>query len=248
MYTLNSKSKKMSFKKLFINSEEDAADKPKSAEMPQSQPKFPSSEPTEQKSNSLFNFGFGSAPTPSPAPTFTPSTSVNSEHFAKALEIYEKGFDSLNQAGYDFYEFFKAVSQVGADNPQIYTMAFAMGSAMDRTITRDKLLQQSEFYLAEINKVYNDYVSKGSAKKNDLMNQKNSENQALVGELEMMNQQMEALRVQIQDRQNKLNAIDSKYGPMISDVDSKLVANETAKGQIVQKIEQVKNGIINNLK
>jgi hypothetical protein len=35
---------------------------------------------------------------------------------------------------------------------------------------------------------------------------------------------------------------------MISDVDSKLVANETAKGQIVQKIEQVKNGIINNLK
>jgi hypothetical protein len=237
----------MSFKKLFINSEEDAADKPK-VEATTSQTKFPSTEATEEKSSSIFNFGFGSTPAPTPAPTFTPSTSVNSEHFAKALEIYENGFDSLNQAGYDFYEFFKAVSQVGADNPQMYTMAFAMGSAMDITITRDKLLQQSEFYLAEINKVYNDYVSKGSAKKNDLMNQKNSENQALVGELEMMNQQMEALRVQIQDRQNKLNAIDSKYGPMISDVDSKLVANETAKGQIVQKIEQVKNGIINNLK
>jgi hypothetical protein len=35
---------------------------------------------------------------------------------------------------------------------------------------------------------------------------------------------------------------------MISEVDSKLMANETAKNQIVQKIEQVKNGIINNLK
>lgn len=238
----------MSFKKLFINSEEDANDKPKQVETPQPQTKFPSAEPTEQKSSSVFNFGFGSAPTPSPAPTFTPSTSVNPEHFAKALEIYEKGFDSLNQAGYDFYEFFKAVTQVGADNPQIYSMAFVMGGAMDKSITKEKLLQQSEFYLSEINKVYNDYVARGSAKKNDLMNQKNNENQALVSELEMMNQQMEALRVQIQDRQNKLNAIDSKYGPMISDIDGKLMANESAKAQIVQKIEQVKNGIINNLK
>jgi hypothetical protein len=237
----------MGLKDLFINSEENATDKPKNVEVPKSQPKFPTAEPTEQKSSSLFNFGFGSNPTPTPAPTFTPSTSVNPEHFAKALEIYENGFDSLNQPGYDFYEFFKAVA-IGADNPQIYTMAFAMGSAMDKTVTKDKLLQQSEFYLSEINKVYNDYVAKGSGKKNDLMNQKNNENQALASELDMMNQQMEALRIQIQDRQNKLNAIDSKYGPMIYDVDSKLMANETAKTQIVQKIEQVKIGIINNLK
>ncbi len=237
----------MGLKDLFINSEENTTDKPKVEATP-SQTKFPSTEPTEQKSSSIFNFGFGSTPAPTPAPTFTPSTSVNHEHFAKALEIYENGFDSLNQPGYDFYEFFKAVAQVGADNPQIYAMAFAMGSAMDKSITKEKLLEQSEFYLAEINKVYNDYVAKGSAKKNDLLNQKNSENQALVNELDMMNQQMEALRTQIQDRQNKLNAIDSKYGPMISEVDSKLVANETAKSQIVQKIEQVKNGIINNLK
>lgn len=230
---------------LFINSEENTTDKPKNAEMPQSQPKFPSAEPTEQKSSSIFNFGFGS--TPASAPTFTPSTSVNPEHFAKALEIYENGFDSLNQPGYDFYEYFKAVA-IGSDNPQIYTMAFVMGNAMDKTITKEKLLQQSDFYLSEINKVYNDYVAKGNGKKNDLMNQKNNENQALVSELDMMNQQMEALRIQIQDRQNKLSAIDSKYGPMISDVDSKLMANESAKSQIVQKIEQVKNGIINNLK
>jgi hypothetical protein len=35
---------------------------------------------------------------------------------------------------------------------------------------------------------------------------------------------------------------------MISDVDNKIAANETAKNQIVQSIEQVKSGIINNLK
>jgi hypothetical protein len=64
----------------------------------------------------------------------------------------------------------------------------------------------------------------------------------------MMEQQLEALKTQIQDRQNKLNAIGGKYEPMISDVDNKIVANETAKNQIVQSIEQVKSGIINNLK
>jgi len=66
--------------------------------------------------------------------------------------------------------------------------------------------------------------------------------------LSMMEQQMEALRTQIQDRQNKLNAIDSKYGPMINEIDSKISANEAAKTQITNSIQQVKNGIINNIK
>ena len=35
---------------------------------------------------------------------------------------------------------------------------------------------------------------------------------------------------------------------MLSEVDSKIGANEMAKNQIVQSIEQVKNGIINNIK
>jgi hypothetical protein len=236
----------MSFKKLFINSEEDTSEKPTQDVKPSTTTttKFPSSEPEETKSfGSLFGFGAST-----PAPAATASSNINPEHLSKAVQLYESGFDSLNQNGYDFYEFFKAVIQVGADNPQIYPMAYAMGTAMDKSITKDKLVQQSDFYVTEINKVYNDYVAKGSSKKNELINQKNNENQALVSELDMMNQQMEALRVQIQDRQNKLNAIDSKYGPMISEVDSKLMANETAKNQIVQKIEQVKNGIINNLK
>jgi hypothetical protein len=166
----------------------------------------------------------------------------------KAIEVYKSGFDSLNQNGYDFYEFYQAITQGGVNNPQIYPMAFTMANAMDKSVTKDKLIQTADFYLSEINKVYNDYVAKGNGKKQDLITQKNNENQALVTELSMMEQQLEALKTQIQDRQNKLNAIGGKYEPMISDVDNKLSANEMAKNQIVQSIEQVKTGIINNLK
>jgi hypothetical protein len=228
----------MGWKELFIADEENSNDKP-TQEKPveNTQTKFPT--------NTNNTFPTYTAPT---TPVQFNSSQVPQEYLAKAIEVYKSGFDSLNQNGYDFYEFYLAITQGGINNPQIYPMAFTMANAMDKSVTKDKLIQTADFYLSEINKVYNDYVAKGNGKKQDLITQKNNENQALVTELSMMEQQLEALKTQIQDRQNKLNAIGGKYEPMISDVDNKLSANEMAKNQIVQSIEQVKTGIINNLK
>jgi len=228
----------MGWKDLFIAGEENTNDKP-TQEKPveNTQMKFPT--------NTNNTFPTYTSPT---QPVQFNSSQIPQEYLNKAIEVYKSGFDSLNQAGYDFYEFYQAITQGGVNNPQIYPMAFTMANAMDKSVTKDKLIQTAEFYLSEINKVYNDYVSKGNGKKQDLITQKNNENQALVNELSLMEQQLEALRTQIQDRQNKLNAIGGKYEPMISDVDNKLSANEIAKNQIVQSIEQVKTGIINNLK
>jgi hypothetical protein len=238
----------MGLKDLFIVSDEKPIDKPVQEPVKQSAPsttKFPSSTPKteETTSNPFSSFGFGSSPTP----TYQAAT-VSNEVLAKTLEMYEAGFDSLNQPGYDFYEFFKTVMAGGADNPAIYGMAFGMGSAMDKTITKDKLLMQSEFYITEINKVYNDYVAKGNGKRQEVINQKNHENESLLGELNLMRQQLEQLQVQISDRENKLSVIDSKYGPILNEVETKITANDLAKQKIVSSIEQVKNGIINNLK
>ena len=226
----------MSFKNLFINSED--SDKKPKGEKPTQQPFIP-----ETKPQATFGFGFGFGQN-------QPSSNVqvNSEHLSKAVEIYQQGFESLNQSGYDFYEFYKAVMQAGVDNPQMYVMAFTMSSAMDKTISKNSLLQQADFYLSEIKKQHNDFVVKGSNRKQELVSQRDNENKALLDELELMKQQMEMLKSQIQDRQNKLNAIGSKYEPQIQEVDSKLVANDTAKSQLIGSIEQVKNGILNNLK
>jgi hypothetical protein len=241
----------MGLKDLFIVSDGNSDDKPKKEPVVQkSTTKFPdSSTKTEETSSSIFNvFGFGETPAPTSKPTFSGNVVVNDEVLGKTLEMYETGFDSLNQPGYDFYEFFKAVMAGGIENPAIYGMAYGMGSAMDKTITKDKLLMQSDFYLSEINKVYNGYVEKGNSKKQEIINQKNNENQALAGDLNLMRQQLEQLQIQIADRENKLSVIDNKYAPMLNEVETKILANDLAKNKIVSSIEQVKNGIINNLK
>ena len=234
----------MSLKSWFVNDAEGSTPTPSTEQMPQSNAtKFPTAETSQPSS-----FSFPTTPTPTPVPTQTFAPSVSQEHFNNALEVYEKGFDSLNQPGYDFYEFFQAVMNAGADNPQIYQMAFMMGTGMDKTITKEKLVEQSNFYVTEINKVYNDYVAKGTAKKQETIDQKTNENQSLVGELDLMRQQMEALKTQIADREMKLQAIDGKYGPKLQEIEGKLAANDMAKNKIVQSIEQVKNGIVFNLK
>lgn len=240
----------MGFKDLFIVSDEnEKANETPQAETvkPTTTTKFPSSTPHVEESGGILGvFGFGKSEHEVATPM--PTASVSNEHLEKALELYQKGFDSLNQPGYDFYEFYQAVMQAGPTNPQIYTMAFTMASAMDKTISKDRLVQQSDYYLTEIEKVYNDYVSKGNSKREDLLAQKKHENESLVGELSLLRQQLEAITTQIADRENKLSVIDVKYSPMIGEVEGKIAANQMAKTKVVQSIEQVKQGIINNLK
>ncbi len=212
-----------------------------------------------KKENTLTKFP--TAPTSS-APAETPSFSVPTQSVAfapissqvpndyieKALDVYEKGFESLNQPGFDFYEFFQSVAHGGADNPQVYAMAFQIASGMDKTITKDKLVQQADFYLTEIDKVYQEYVTKGNGKKQEALTLKDNENKNLVGELESMKQQLAALQIQIDDRQRKLGDIDTKYGPQLSEIENKISANNIANQKIVESIQHVKTGIISNLK
>jgi len=235
----------MNLKSLFFTDAEGTSETPNVEQpvQPVQQPinKFPTAETTTPA------FTFPQA-TQQATPMFVPNVSVAQEHLEKTLELYQQGFDSLNQPGYDFYEYYQAVVSAGVDNPQIYQMAFTMASAMDKTITKDKLVQQSDFYISEITKVHTNYVEKGNVKKQELIQQKSHENESLVGELDLMRQQLEALKTQIADRENKLQAIDGKYGPKLVEIEGKLAANDLAKETMVNSIEKVKQGIINNLK
>jgi hypothetical protein len=193
-------------------------------------------------------FMFNSEQAQIPTPTYQVPVQVSNEYMQKAFEMYEKGFESLNKDGFDFYEYYQSVMQGGPTNPQVYTMAFGMGSIMDKSLSKSKLIQDADFYVAEITKVYNDNVTKGNAKKQTLLVQKDSENKSLVSELENMEQQLEALKVQIDDRKRKLSDIDNKYSPDLTDFDNRLGANELAKNRIINSIEQVKQGINLNIK
>ncbi len=230
---------------LFINSDENSTDKT-STPAPVKQPVVSFAEaPVEQSSAPAFKFNSEQTPATT---TYQAPVQVSNEYVQKAFEMYEKGFESLNIDGFDFYEFYQSVMQGGPTNPQVYAMAFNMGSIMDKSLTKDKLIKDADYYVAEITKVYNDNVSKGTAKKQNLLAQKDSENKSLVTELENMEQQLEALTIQIEDRKRKLADIDNKYSPELTDFDNRLGANELAKRKIVDSIEQVKQGINLNIK
>jgi hypothetical protein len=228
---------------LFINSDESSSGK---TSTPAKQPvvSFADAQVGQTQAPA---FAFNSEPTPA-TPTYQSPVQVSNEYMQKAFEMYEKGFESLNKDGFDFYEFYQSVMQGGPTNPQVYAMAFNMGSIMDKSLSKSKLINDADFYVAEITKVYNDNVSKGTAKKQNLLAQKDSENKSLVAELENMEQQLEALKIQIDDRRRKLSDIDSKYSPDLNDFDNRLGANELAKNKIVDSIEQVKQGINLNIK
>ena len=245
----------MSWKSLLINDEnEDENGQPKEKQVvpPKNTPRPQFPETPSQNGGDSFNTPQFNSPQFNSPQSFTttgPSGSVPQTFIDNAMAVYKNGFDSLNQAGYDFYELYQMVSEGGdVSNPQVYQMAFRMATTMDKTLTKDKLLLSAEYYLSEINKQYNNFVAQGNTKKDNLITQKNNENHTLTTDLESLNQQLEALKIQINDRQNKLNAIDSKYAPLIGDVENKLEANSIAKNQLVQSIEQIKSGISNNIK
>ena len=203
--------------------------------------KFPTSTP--EPTTPLFN----AEPT---AQTFTstPSTPfMLDEHLVKAKATYQTIFENANQTGYDFFEFYQSVVS-NVDNPQIYPMAFGLGIGMDKTITKEKLVQQADFYMSEINKNYSGFVGKGSEKKEEILKEKSQESDMLSAELMQLEQNMIALQNKINETKNKLSAIDTKYSPMITEVESKIIANDVAKGQLTDSIEKVKQGIIQNVK
>ena len=224
----------MSFKDYFIEPDKTEVDKTKKTVKETS--KFPS----EQDSTTFPNGN-----------TFQPiqrSDQVSQELVSKFTDMYQKGFDSLNQAGYDFYEYFKAVMKGGVNNPAVYDMALGMAAAMDSSVTKEKLLSTAEFYLSEILKVYQNQVNSANGKKTALGSQRDLENQSLTSELENLQQQLSSLQLQIQDRKTKLSMIGDKYQPQVVDLDNKLMANDFAKNKIITDIQKVIDGINNNIK
>lgn len=185
-------------------------------------------------------------------PTKTASNVSNGqpseEHLTRFREMYKNGFDSLNQDGFDFYDFFQSVIHGGVDNPQTYTMAMAMGSAMDKSVTKNILLTQADFYMTEISKVHAKQSSSGGSKRQDTINQKDQENSSLSQDIQNLKLQASEIERQIKSKENELSSINNKYQPIISDIDSKLMANDLAKNEILTMIEKVKEGINKNLK
>jgi hypothetical protein len=204
--------------------------------------------PTAMQGGESIKFPNSTTITVSAPVQVTVSSPACEPHLEKILELYDKGFESLNKPGYDFFEYFKAILSAGVDNASAYPMALSMAQSMDKTITRDGLVSESDFYVTEIMKVHSGYVEGGNAKKKELNDKKEAEKQQLSTDLTSLKMQLEAITNQINITQASLANIDSKYVNELTDTECKLMANDVAKDRIIASIDKVKQGLINNVK
>lgn len=202
--------------------------------------------PSGQASNSQTPFMESStAPTP-PVPTMNVPLEC-APHMESIMKLYENGFASLNQPGTEFYEFFEAVVETGINDPKSYQMALKILSKSEKTMTKDTLVLQSQFYINELVKVHSKYNAEGLKKKGELLAGKDAEGEKLKGEIQIMREQIQSMKNQLSGKEVQLSQIDNRYLPKISEFDCKIMANDEAKNRITSTINNVVNGIKANL-
>jgi chromosome segregation ATPase len=126
---------------------------------------------------------------------------------------------------------------------------------MDKTLTPQKLIDSANFYKTLVEEAANGEVSKGNAKKTTIENEKKTEKANLEASLSEANTQIDLLQKQIKEFEqqastatNQLSLIDQRYSTQFADVDTKIVAINTAKEQVISSIVDIETGITKNLK
>jgi uncharacterized small protein (DUF1192 family) len=171
------------------------------------------------------------------------SDSISNPFLKEIFEVYEKGFESLNASGFDFFELYKSVVAVGISNPQSYQMAFTMGKTIQPDLTKQFLLEKANFYVTEIEKVYAKYDTIGKTKKSDLENNLTKEKYNLSKSIEELNTKILQLQNELETKKAEFQKMDSNNIEQFSEIKLKMEANDLAKHKILDSINTVVTGI-----
>ncbi|KFF07389.1 YlbF family regulator [Flavobacterium reichenbachii] len=172
-----------------------------------------------------------------------PGNAVTNPFLNEIFEVYNKGFESLNAEGFDFFEMYKSVMAVGVTNPQSYQMAFTMGKTIKSDLNKEFLLEKSGFYISEIEKVYAKYDTVGKTKKAELDNNITKEKYNLSKSISDLEAKVIELQKELETKKMELQKIDPKNMEQLSEIQLKMEANDLAKQKLLNSINTVITGI-----
>lgn len=160
-----------------------------------------------------------------------------------------------NQPGFDFLEFTESLFEEKQNpSPEIYKTVFRIAQKIDKSLTPSKLLESAMFYKNLVQHTVQGEVSKGDAKKQGLLAEKETERNSLDSNLKEIRSKIQQLSQQIQELQNQdltysnqLSAIDQKYSSQLIDIDRKINAIRNASDQVIVSIVDIEAGIKSNL-
>ncbi|KAF2514050.1 hypothetical protein EYY60_04695 [Flavobacterium zhairuonense] len=171
------------------------------------------------------------------------TNSLTNPFLNEILQVYDKGFESLNVEGFDFFELYKSVLAVGVTNPQSYQMAFTMGKSLKSDLNKEFLLQKGSFYITEIEKVYAKYDAIGKTKKAELDNSITKEKYNLSKSISDLEAKIVELQKELEAKKLELQKIDPVNREQLSEIQLKMEANDLAKQKILSSINTVITGI-----
>jgi uncharacterized small protein (DUF1192 family) len=216
-----------SWKSLFVNDTEESF--PKShAQAPASPPAEETRFPTDSQTMRMPTGG---------------NTTLNNPFVDEIVQVYEKGVDSLNMEGFDFFELYKSVMAVGPTNPQSYQMAFTMGKTIKSDLTKAFLLEKSKYYIDEIEKVYTKYSQAGNTRKIDLDTSLTRDKVNLAKSISDLEDQIAALQQELETKKAERSQIDAGSHEQYTEIQQKIEANNFAKAKIIDSINLVVSGI-----
>lgn len=185
----------------------------------------------------------------------TPPPAAIDPTVKEVLDVYESGLDSINMPGYDFYEFYKAITSIGQANDHTYQLAYQMAKSLDKTVTAQKLMADAEFYISKINEVHGQYTSQGQQKMNVLQQQKNGDKEKLQREIDAGAARISQLRAELQQLEADINQkrgilakTDESFNPQEKTIREKLMANDMARKISIDKLNSIKEGILKYIK
>ncbi len=169
---------------------------------------------------------------------------------AEVLQVHEKGLESTNLPGYDFYEFYQAISATGHATPQVYTLTYRIAKTLYKTITSEKLVENAAFYLHKLEEVHCHYATHGQGKLTSLGEEKQAARADLAAQISGATEriaQLEAelarLRLDVAEKQDRLSTLDAVYAPRKSTIREKLGANAQTYRISTDKLTAVREGI-----
>ncbi len=174
--------------------------------------------------------------------------SSTNPYMDEVYNTYDKGFDSLNSEGFDFFELYKSVMAVGSTNPQSYQMAYAMGKTINKGLTKDFLLEKAQYYISEIEKVYTKYDTIGNSKKKDLNESINKEKDTLSKSIVDLEAKIILMQREVEAKKEEFKKVDPKSIAELNEIQLKIEANNLAKHKILDSINTVVTGINQYLK
>ncbi|MET4082032.1 hypothetical protein ABIB40_001988 [Pedobacter sp. UYP30] len=173
---------------------------------------------------------------------FTEPSLVN-PFLTDVIAVYEKGFESLNAQGFDFFELYKSVMAVGVTNPQSYKMAFTMGKTISPNITKEAILEKAKYYISEIEKVHANFDASGKSKKSTLDANLSGQKKELSKSVADLEVKMQQLQKELADKKDQLAQVDEGTREQYSEIQLKIEANNTAKTKILESINTVVTGV-----